>query len=118
MAVRPLLALAAACALSALPLTALPISADPPPEGPGGGGGAASPYGATYTEAELAALDRALHAGNMTRQDLTFRKDMAKGTYCLPLVKAMLKDPLLIASKTDELVASLSRLSPADPAPS
>jgi hypothetical protein len=74
-----------------------------------------SPYGATYTTDELAALDRALHAGNLTRDDLTFRKDMAKGTHCLPLVKALLHDPLLIAPKLDELVASLPASALANP---
>lgn len=83
-----------------------PLRADPP---------RAEPYGATYTPEELAALDRALHAGNLTREDLTFRKDMAKGTHCLPLVKALLHDPLLIAPKMDELVASLSTAAVADP---
>jgi hypothetical protein len=75
----------------------------------------ASAYGATYTAEELVALDRALHAGNLMREDLTFRKDMAKGTFCLPLVKALLHDPLLIAPKIDELAASLRPASFANP---
>lgn len=71
---------------------------DPPP--------AAGPYGDTYTAEELAALDRALHAGNCTREDLTFRKDMAKGAGCLPVVKALLHDPLAIAPTMDRLAAA------------
>lgn len=77
------------------------VAADPPPAPPG------SPYGDTYTAAELAALDRVLHAGNLTREDLTFQKDMAKGTGCLPAVKAMLRDPLLIAPAMDRIVGAL-----------
>lgn len=79
------------------------LGADPPPSGP-----AASPYGATYTAEELAALDRALHAVNCDRGDLEFRKDLAKGTGCFPLVKEMLRDPLRIAAAMD-LVARATR---------
>jgi len=72
------------------------VAGDPPP----------SPFGATYTADELDALDRALHAGNCTREDLTFRKDMAKGVGCFPVVKAMLRDPLLIAPTMDAIAAA------------
>lgn len=83
-----------------LPAT-LPLRADPPaPAAP-------SPYGDTYTSEELAALDRALHAGNMTREDLTFRKDMAKGTGCFKVIKALLSDPLLIAPFMDRQAHAL-----------
>jgi hypothetical protein len=37
----------------------------------------------------------------MTREDLTFRKDMAKGTGCFEVVKELLRDPLLIAPLMD-----------------
>ncbi|MDJ0522679.1 MAG: hypothetical protein QNJ90_11480 [Planctomycetota bacterium] len=58
----------------------------------------------TYTPEELAALDRALHAANLTRKDLTFTKDLAKGHECLPIVKEMLRDPLEIAREMDAFV--------------
>ncbi|MFM8980022.1 MAG: hypothetical protein ACKOSS_06120 [Planctomycetia bacterium] len=61
----------------------------------------------TYTAGELAALDRALHAGNCTREDLTFRKDMAQGLDCLPLVRALLHEPLRIAVTMDGLAGAL-----------
>lgn len=62
----------------------------------------------TYTAEELAALDRALHAANMTPDDLTFRKDMAKGHECLPVVREMLHRPLTIAPRMDRFVESIS----------
>lgn len=58
----------------------------------------------TYTPEELSALDRALHAVNMDRHDLTFKKDMTKGYACLEIVRAMLADPMLIAPEMDSLV--------------
>ena len=58
-------------------------------------------YGDTYTAEELAGLDRALHAANMTRADLTFRKDMTKGHACFTSVRDMLRDPLAIAPFLD-----------------
>lgn len=61
----------------------------------------------TYTAEELAALDRALHAGNCTREDLTFRKDLAQGLDCLPLVKQLLREPLRIAVTMDGLAEAL-----------
>ncbi len=64
-----------------------------------------NPAPATYTDAELAALDKALHAANLTREDLTFRKDLAKGHACFDIVKDMLRDPLTIAPEMDALVA-------------
>lgn len=89
-----------------LPAT-LPLRADPPaPPAP-------SPYGDTYTPEELTALDRALHAGNMTREDLTFRKDMAKGHACLDIVREMLRDPLTIAPFMDVFATTAARKDPA-----
>jgi hypothetical protein len=67
-----------------------------------------SRYGDTYTKEELAALDRALHAGNLTREDLTFRKDMTKGIGCLPVVREMLRDPLRIAPVMDQIAREAS----------
>ena len=58
-------------------------------------------YGATYTAAELAALDRALHAANMDREDLRFRKDLTDGHACSQTVRDMLGDPLRIAPWMD-----------------
>lgn len=58
-------------------------------------------YGGTYTDEELAALDRVLHAANMTRADLTFNKHYAKGYECLPIVLDMMHDPLFIAAVMD-----------------
>ncbi len=55
----------------------------------------------SYTPEELAALDKALHAANLTRKDLTFTKDLAKGHACLDIVKRMLHDPLTIAPVID-----------------
>jgi len=67
--------------------------------------GEENPAPATYTDAELAALDKALHAANLTRADLTFTKDLAKGHACLEVVRAMLRDPLTIAPQMDAFVA-------------
>jgi hypothetical protein len=62
----------------------------------------------TYTAEELAALDRALHAGNLDRHDLTFDKAQAEGHGCLPRVREMLEDPLKIAPEMDRLAAKAS----------
>src|SRR5687767_3760843 len=66
-------------------------------------------YGDTYTSAELAALDRALWAGNMTRADLGFNKDLGKGHECFPVVREMMADPLYIAEEIDWLSFVSSR---------
>lgn len=75
-----------------LPLSA--AAAPPPPE-----------YGGSWTDGELAAIDRALHAANMTRKDLIFRKDLTEGHGCLPDVRAMMEDPLRIPAFMDRFVA-------------
>lgn len=62
----------------------------------------------TYSVAELEALDRALHAANMDRRDLGFRKDLAAGHERLAVIEALLKDPLEIAREVDRW-AALSR---------
>ena len=62
-------------------------------------------YGNTYTAEELAAFDTALEAGNLVRRDLTFDKALTKGHGCLPVVRAMLGDPLRIAAEMDGVVA-------------
>lgn len=60
-------------------------------------------FGETYTDEELAAMDRALWAGNLTREDMRFNKDYTKGYACFPVVRAMMDDPLLIAPYMDML---------------
>ncbi len=77
-----------------------------------------SPYGSTYTDAELAALDRALHAGNLDRTDLTFQKALTNGHGSLPLVLEMLRDPLRIAPEMDSIVARQSSLAAGGLSPS
>ncbi|HEX5136121.1 MAG TPA: HEAT repeat domain-containing protein [Planctomycetota bacterium] len=59
----------------------------------------------TFTPDELAALDRALHAGNLTREDLAFDKAQTEGRGCLPKVREMLQRPLGIAPEMDRLAA-------------
>lgn len=66
--------------------------------------GAEPPPDASYTPAELAALDRALEAANLDRTDLTFRKDLAEGHAAFELVREMLHDPLRIAPSIDAFV--------------
>jgi len=66
----------------------------------------------TYTPEELAALDRALHAANMTREDLTFRKDMTEGHACFEDVRALLTDPLRIAPWMDGFAGLVTRTTP------
>ena len=61
----------------------------------------------TYTAAELEALDRALDAANLTREDLRFDKDLAQGHACLERVRALLRDPLEIAPTIDGLARRL-----------
>jgi hypothetical protein len=75
--------------------------------------GAQDLAGDTYTAEELAALDRALWAGNMTREDMRFKKDYTAGHGCFSVVKEMMHDPLRIAPWMDEVSALCSlRLSP------
>ncbi len=67
----------------------------------------AAQMGETYTAAELSAIDRALWAGNMTREDMRFNKDYTKGYACFPIVRDMMHDPLLIAPFMDMLASRL-----------
>ena len=62
----------------------------------------------TYTPEELGAIDRALWAGNLTRDDLKFRKDYTKAYECFPWVKDMMADPLSIAPDMDGLVDGIA----------
>jgi len=62
----------------------------------------------TYTAAELSAIDRALWAGNMTREDMLFNKDYTKGYACFPIVRDMMHDPLLIAPFMDFLAQRMN----------
>ena len=82
-----------------------------------GTAGAEPPPNTTYTNAELAALDKALAAANMDRHDLTFRKDLAEGHAALPLVMEMLRDPLTIAPGIDAFVAEIRQTDAALHAP-
>ncbi|MBN2082704.1 calcium-binding protein [bacterium] len=66
-------------------------------------------YGDTYTPEELAAIDRALWAANMTRTDMTFKKDYTEGHGCFPIVKEMMNDPLTIAPWMDIATDVFSR---------
>ena len=69
-----------------------------------------SPYGDTYTPEELAALDEALWAGNMTREDMHFKKDYTEGYGCFPIVREMMDDPLRIAPWMDQISEGVYRL--------
>ncbi len=97
-----LLLLLLCCALGAQ-------AADEPPAAPAAPAAAAAQalppvpaeYGASYTPEELAALDTALHAVNMDRTDLEFKKDFAKGYECFPVVREMMAKPLSIAPWMD-----------------
>ena len=60
-------------------------------------------YGDTYTPEELAAIDQALWAANMTRTDMTYKKDLTEGHGCFPIVKTMMHDPLRIATWMDRI---------------
>jgi hypothetical protein len=78
-------------------------------------GQAAPDYGDTYTPEELAALDQALWAGNLTRADMRFMKDYGEGYGCFPIVHEMMDDPLSIAPWMDQMAAlanGMTRLSP------
>ncbi len=55
----------------------------------------------SMTDAEEAALDRALDAANLVRADLLFVKDLARGHGAFPIVRALLEDPLRIAPTID-----------------
>ena len=92
-----------------LPLLVTVVVLHGPPDGRAGD--APAELGGTYTAAELEALDRALDAANLTREDLRFDKDLAGGIGCLPRVRALLGDPLAIAPTMDELAG---RLAPGD----
>jgi hypothetical protein len=74
-------------------------------------------FGATYTDAELAAVDRALWAGNLTREDMRFNKDYTKGYACFPVVRAMMDDPLIIAPYMDSFIAHVSDKTADSPSP-
>ena len=53
--------------------------------------------------------DRALRADNLTREDLTFRKDLAKGHACLDVVRTMLRDPMTSAPEMDAIARQSAR---------
>jgi hypothetical protein len=69
------------------------------------GASTAPDYGDTYTPEELAALDQALWAGNLTRADMHFMKDYGEGYGCFPIVHEMMDDPLKIAPWMDAVAA-------------
>lgn len=66
-------------------------------------------WAGTYTSAELAAIDRALWAANLTREDLEFRKDYTEGYGCFPIVLDWMESPLDIAPGMDAMVAGFER---------
>ncbi|MFC2173734.1 hypothetical protein ACFLU6_14075, partial [Acidobacteriota bacterium] len=68
----------------------------------------------TYTRDELAGLDRALQAWDMTRHDMTFRKDYTKGHLAFPLILDMMKHPMHIALYMDGFCASIDALNDHD----
>lgn len=82
----------------AAPAAAAPVTAPLPP--------VPAEYGDSYTPEELAALDTALHAANMDRTDLEFKKDFAKGYECFPVVREMMAQPLYIAPWMDNFAAA------------
>ncbi len=61
----------------------------------------------TYTPDELAAIERALWAANLTIEDLSFRKDYTEGYECFQIVLDMLSDPLSIAPDMDRMIAGI-----------
>jgi len=67
----------------------------------------AARLGETYTAAELSAIDRALWAGNLTREDMLFNKDYTKGYACFPIVRDLMHDPMLIAPFLDTMAGEL-----------
>lgn len=89
------------CAHAADPQPAPPEAATPPAAAALALPPVPAEYGDTYTPEELAALDTALHAVNMDRTDLEFKKDFAKGYECFPVVRAMMAKPLIIAPWMD-----------------
>lgn len=62
----------------------------------------------TYTDAELAALDRALAAGNLSRADLEFDKALTDGHAAFPVVLRMLREPLTIAPTMDAMARAVA----------
>ena len=62
----------------------------------------------TYTPGELAAIDRALWAANLTREDLNFRKDYTEGYGCFPIVRDWLAEPMWIAPGMDAMIDVIS----------
>ncbi len=74
-------------------------------------------WAATYTPEELAAIDRALWAANLTREDLSFKKDYTKGYQCFPIVRDMMADPLSIAADMDGMIAGIAQWQNTAPSP-
>ncbi len=64
-------------------------------------------WGDTYTPEELAAIQRALWAANMTPEDLNFRKDYAEGYECFPAVRDWLEHPMNIAPGMDRMIGEI-----------
>ncbi len=62
-------------------------------------------YGDTYTPEEMAAIERILWGGNMTLDDLHYKKDYTEGHACFPIVREMMNDPLMIAPWMDKWAA-------------
>jgi len=62
----------------------------------------------TYTPEEIAAIERALWAANLTLEDLNFRKDYTKGYGCFPIVREWMASPIELAPGMDAMVAEIS----------
>jgi len=62
----------------------------------------------TYTAEEIAAIERALWAGNFTLEDLNFRKDYAYGYACFPIVKEWMVSPMDIAPGVDKIIKEIN----------
>ncbi|MFH1675533.1 MAG: HEAT repeat domain-containing protein, partial [bacterium] len=71
----------------------------------------------TYTAEELAAIDRALWAANLTREDLSFKKDYARGYQSLPIILDWLKNPMDIAPGMDSMIADITEWENVAPSP-
>lgn len=71
----------------------------------------------TYTADEIAAIERALWAGNLTLEDLNFRKDFTHGYECFPIVREWLAHPMEIAPGMDGIISGIDLVTQSVPSP-